>query len=541
MDKAPPRREPRAFDGSSEVFRSHLGSLIAGCFAILLALAAPSLIGTITGSIAVKLQINGTELTWAVSVVWLGAAAAAYLSGTLADHFGRRRVLVVSAGVLAAGEAISGFAGSVPMLCAGQVLAGIGSGGLGAVSLAMVAAASRNSNRRPMYLAAFAGSLSAGPIVSALLGGFLATRNSFEGAFLGLAVVAMLGMVLIQTVGANSRAERPRSIDVRGQAILVVVLTALLFAVIQGSATRWGAPLVVSAFIVTVVAAFCFVLAEKRPAAMLDLSIFRIKAFSLAAILAVVSWFVSIGSAYLFSLRLAVAQGHSPQFTAMALILIGVVASIIGFACRPALARFAGVRALVVGGLLSFTVANLWLAWAPIENTSFALALGFVFFYAIGQVTTTAGVSAAAVNSVPAELESTAASTQETLRVVGPPLGIAILGAVTFARSAPAFQSRLGSLGLPPEVGHVVAEVNGHGGVLAVLGSGIGDKFPAVGQAASTALGEGIANGGYVGAVLAAIMAAIAAVFLRDNNHRAELPPHAAVVEPADRPASSHG
>ena len=61
----------------------------------------------------------------------------------------------------------------------------------------MVAAASRSWARRPLYLAAFAGSLSAGPIVSALLDALLATTSSYRNAFLALAAVSLLSLVII--------------------------------------------------------------------------------------------------------------------------------------------------------------------------------------------------------------------------------------------------------------------------------------------------------------------------------------------------------
>ncbi|MEV0844853.1 MFS transporter [Streptomyces sp. NPDC049954] len=513
---------------SGDSFRSHAGSLIAGCVAIFLAMATPSLVGNITGSIAVKLTISGTELNWAASSSGLGAALAAYLTGSLADRVGRRRMLVASAGVNAVGLVVAAFSGSLSTLIVGQVLAGVGAGGLGAISLTMVAAASRTAHRRPRYLAAFAASLSTGVIASAGFSALFATESSYRGAFLALAVTAALGMAVIALCGAESRAERPRPIDVKGQAFLMVTLTALLWAVIQGSGTRWGENPVIVAFLVAAAALTCFVLMERRPGSMLDLSVFRIPAFSLATVLVLGVWFVFIGSAYLWAIRLTVAQGHTPQFAAAGLILEGVLACATGFACRRMLSRFAGVRVLVVAGLVFLAVANTWLALAPIENRSFSAMLGYVLFLATGQAMTTAGVTAAAVNSVPAALESTAAATQEIMRVFGGPLGLAVLGGLLFSRAQSALDSRLPALRLPPGVGSTVSGINEDGGAVAIVGSGFADRIPSVGRAATAGLGEGLSAAAYVATGLSVLMAVGAAVFLRNWTARPGATPQGA-------------
>ncbi len=502
---------------SLAAFRAHQGSLISGCVAILLAVATPSLVGNITGTIAVQLRVSGSQLTWAVSVVWLGSAATAYLSGSVADRVGRKRVLVVSAGLTAVGAAVSAVAGSLPVLLTGQVLAGAGAGGLGSLSLAVVTAASRSRARRPVYLAAFAGSLAAGPIVSSLIDAFLATSSSYRNAFLGLAVLSVLVTAIIVLLGEESRADRRRRIDAGGQVTMIIALTAMLWGVIEGSSTSWGKTAVVTAFIVAVVAAIGFVIFERRPGAMLDLSVLRHAEFSVAAVLGLVSWFVLIGSAYLYSIRVTLAQGHTPFFAAMGLIVFGGVAGIAGFACRPVLARLANSRVLVVGGLICAMGADLWLALVPAGNHSFTSMLGFLVLLGIGQSATTAGVSAAAMNSVHSGLESMAASTQATMRVVGPPIGTAVLGAVVFSRSQSEFSARLVELNLTDDVGRLATGINAHDGVLGIFGSGIGAKVPPVGQAAEIALGEATALAALVAAGLCAIMAAVAAVFLRGS------------------------
>ncbi len=293
------------------------------------------------------------------------------------------------------------------------------------------------------------------------------------------------------------------------------------------------------AFLVAAAALAGFVVMERRPGAMLDMSVFRIPAFSLSAVLILGVWFVFIGSAYLWAIRLTVAQGHTPQFAAAGLILEGVLASITGFACRRMLARHASVRVLVVVGLVFLAAANVWLALTPIEDRSFLSMLGYVIFLAMSQAMTTAGITTAAVNSVPARLESTAAATQEVLRVFGGPLGLAVLGGILFSRAQSGLASRLPGLHLPPSALGPVTGVNDDGGAVAIVGSGFGDRIPSVGRAATAALGEGLAASAYVATGLSVLMAVAAAAFLKNWAVRPGTAPAHGPAAPKAAPSGS--
>jgi acyl-CoA synthetase (AMP-forming)/AMP-acid ligase II len=99
--------------------------------------------------------------------------------GVLGDLFGRKRLLVGGAVVLALGETVAvltpGTASStgtrVLVLWIGQIIAGIGAAALFPTSLAMVAAGTHTARDRARSITIWAAGLSAGGVISPVLGG----------------------------------------------------------------------------------------------------------------------------------------------------------------------------------------------------------------------------------------------------------------------------------------------------------------------------------------------------------------------------------
>ncbi|MFI6735261.1 MFS transporter [Nonomuraea sp. NPDC050451] len=101
------------------------GSLaLAGMvFAMLQALVGPAL--PVIGG---KFNASTADISWVVTAYLLAAAVATPVAGRLGDMFGRRRVLLVVLGTLAAGTLVAALAGNLAVLVTGRVLQGVGGG-----------------------------------------------------------------------------------------------------------------------------------------------------------------------------------------------------------------------------------------------------------------------------------------------------------------------------------------------------------------------------------------------------------------------------
>lgn len=529
-------RTQRGDAAAQSSHKAQIGTLIAGCIAIAMTSAFPQMVPNLNGVIEAKMAPSGTELTWVGDSALLASAALTYLFGSLADRVGRKRMLIAGMSCVAIGSLISALATSVYVFWVGQAIGGIGAGGLASISLAVVMAAARTDADRPRHLAAFAGALVVGPLLSGLVAGLSSQGGEYKWAYLIMTAIAVLFTLIIAGLCAESRQVPPRRLDGAGQITLIVGLAALLWAVIEGAGTHWGRTPIILGFLIGALSLCTFIWIERRPGGMIELSMFRNPAFSAAAVTAVISAAVFTGMVYVYSLRVTIAQGHPALFAAWGLIALSAVAGAAGFATRRALTGVVGARALVVIGFIGYAAALFWLGGTSISHRSFVSLLGVLIIGGVSQSIVTAGFSAAAVRSVKPELESIAASTQGVMRSVGMPLGVAITGAIIYTTSRSAMTSKLAHLQLPTATAHTIDGMNHSVGVLAIVGSGIGAKLPAVGTAAVNALATSFTDVTRVLAIVALATAAFAFVAMRNSSDER------AVDAPSDpKPASTVG
>ena len=87
--------------------------------------------GVISGAILFirdQFKLSSASVENVVSAVLLGAVFGAAFSGALADHFGRKKVLIVTALLFATGAIGAAFAATVPVIIAFRVMIGVAIG-----------------------------------------------------------------------------------------------------------------------------------------------------------------------------------------------------------------------------------------------------------------------------------------------------------------------------------------------------------------------------------------------------------------------------
>jgi len=133
------------------------------------------------------------------SIALGGAACGAAFAGRLADRFGRRPILLVTAAVFVCGALVSALAVSLPMLLAGRLLVGVGIGGASMLTplyLAEIAPAARRGALVSFNQLA----ITSGILLSYLVGYALASSGAWRwmlGLGAGPGVILGLGMLLL--------------------------------------------------------------------------------------------------------------------------------------------------------------------------------------------------------------------------------------------------------------------------------------------------------------------------------------------------------
>jgi MFS family permease len=471
------------------------GTLIAGCLAVCLAQIGIAIPATLNGLFQADLHPIGSQLTWISDAFLLPVTVLELTFGVLGDLFGRKRLLVGGALLMAVGETVAASSSGVYQLWVGQALAGLGAAALFPTSLAVLAAGTRTHAQRAKVIALWAGFLSTGGFLSPLLGGITGNYGSWRWAFVVVTILAAASALVSQLLARDSSAPEGRSLDPAGQVTVGVGLFALLYAVIQGPTDGWGSASVVGAFIVAALFIALFIAAERRVRSpLLRLDLFANRSFAIASVVAVVGMFSFLGTAYATSIRLGPIQHQSPLRTAVAFLLLnGLTLPLI-----PVTARLMAVlapRVLLTAGFALIAGGDFYAATLPVADTalpSLIVPLGLV---GVGFSFCVSSITATAVNTVPLHLAGMASATTSLLRDFGFTLGPAVIGAVALSRAGSQFGSALAGSALSPAAKAAAGQVAAAGGPLAVNSVPPNTLPGQAGSLALNALGHGYSIG----------------------------------------------
>jgi EmrB/QacA subfamily drug resistance transporter len=211
--------------------------LILSVAALAFALAQTTLIPAL-GELARELDTDASGVAWTLTGYLLSAAVCTPIFGRLGDMFGKRRLLVISLAVFAAGSVVAALAHSLELLVAGRVLQGAG-GGIFPLCFAIIRdefPRERVSSSIGLISATFGIGGGAGLII----GGVLVDGASYHWIFWLGAAMAAAAAVLTQLMIPESPNRQPGRVDLRGAAVLALGLTLPLLAIARANAWGWG-------------------------------------------------------------------------------------------------------------------------------------------------------------------------------------------------------------------------------------------------------------------------------------------------------------
>ncbi|NHI16072.1 MFS transporter [Microbacterium excoecariae] len=455
--------------------------------ATVLALAIPALTRALAPS--------ATEVLWIGDSYSFAIAGLLVTMGNLADRVGRRRLLLVGSVAFGGASIVAAFAPTAGALIAARALLGAAGATIMPSTLAIIRDLFRDSSQRTFAIAIWSVGFTVGSAAGPLVGGALLEHFWWGAVFLinvpVMVVVLVLGAVLLPESRGSGRAP----IDVASAVLSVLAIVPVVFAIKQIARGDVGAG-AVAGLALGVAAGWVFVARQGRLATpLVDMTLFRIPAFSGAVAANLVSVFAFSGLIFFFSQYLQLVRGYSPFTAGLGELPLSVGAVVIVAFIAGIVRRFGRGRALGAGlGAAAVGLAGLALAEAQPGYVGLALALGVI---GIGVGLATAVSTDAVVTSVPRERAGAASSISEMAYELGVALGIAVLGSVHGA----IYRS---SLSLPEGATAAVREAAGES-LPQLTASGAGEAFLAAGREAFTAAMQQTS-------LVAAVLVAVAAV-----------------------------
>jgi EmrB/QacA subfamily drug resistance transporter len=379
-----------------------------------------------------ELHASVSGLQWTIDAYTLVLASFLMLSGSTADRIGRRRVFQTGLVLFTAGSLLCALAPGLGWLIAFRALQAIGGSMLNPVAMSIITNTFTEPRERARAIGVWSGvvglAMAAGPI----LGGALVASVGWRSIFWLNLPIGLAALVLTTLFVPESRAPHARRLDPVGQLLVIVILGALTFAIIEGGNGGWTSPLILGCFALSACALAALLPYERRrPEPLIELNFFRSVPFSAATVLAVTSFASLAGFLFLNTLYLQDQRGLSAFQAGLHLLPMAAMCG----ACAPLSGYLVGARGarlpLVLAGT-AMTASGVLFAAFHAESSSALLFPTYVLF-GMGFGLVNAPITNAAVSGMPRSRAGVAASVASTSRQVGSALGVAVIGATVAA------------------------------------------------------------------------------------------------------------
>ncbi|MGQ0632389.1 MAG: MFS transporter [Sporichthyaceae bacterium] len=370
---------------------------------------------------------TGTQ-TWLLAAVSLGLATTLMSAGALGDDYGRKKVLVGGAALLALASVVAALATNPATYLAGAFGQGVGGAAVLACSLGLIGHAFGEGPARAKATGIWAAALGAGIGVGPLIASSLEPLAGWRAAFALAAVFSVVLALSAQSLLVESRAPDHKPVDVAGMLLLGGAVGTLIGGLVRGRSGWTDTPtLLLLAGAGLLLAAFITV-EHRRTAPMLDLALFSQPRFVAVTVGAAGTGLGVIALISFMSTMVQRGLGHSPLVGA-ALIAVWSAGSVATSLAAPKYLSAIRARHQLAGGLVVTSIGMITMLGVDTETNPWSLVAGLAVI-GIGSGVANAALGREAVAAVPAGRGSLGSGANNTARYVASSIGVAVVATI---------------------------------------------------------------------------------------------------------------
>ncbi|MEU7646261.1 MFS transporter [Streptomyces huasconensis] len=409
--------------------RRRLLVLAICCMSLLIVSLDNTVLNVALPSMREEFDASVSGMQWTIDAYALVLASLLMLAGSTADRIGRRKVFKTGLVVFTLGSVLCSLAPNLEALVAFRMVQAVGGSMLNPVAMSIITNTFTEPRERARAIGVWGGvvgiSMAAGPLV----GGLLVDSVGWRSIFWVNLPVGVAALLLTMRYVPESRAPRPRRPDPVGQLLVIVLLGALTYAIIEAPAVGWTSPLTL-AFAGGALLALLGLLAyePRRAEPLIDLRFFRSAPFSGATVIAVCAFASLAGFLFLSTLYLQDVRGLDALPAGLWMLPMAAMT----FVCAPLSGRLVGSRGprlpLLIAGA-AMTLSGVLFAAFEAEDSGGTRFAAYVLF-GLGFGFVNAPITNTAVAGMPRAQAGVAAAVASTSRQIGQTLGVAVIGAV---------------------------------------------------------------------------------------------------------------
>jgi len=395
---------------------------------LIMAIIDASIVNVALNDMAGNLGSSVDEIGWVATGYILASVIIMPLNGWLTARFGRRNYYAACVVIFTLASILCGTAHNVWQLVFYRVIQGLGGGALQPTAQAILFE-SYPPDKRAGAMAIFGLGAMVGPAIGPTLGGVIIDNYAWPLIFyinIPIGIVAFL--MTLAFIRDPVYLKRDRSpIDYTGLALLTAGVASVQYVLERGQREDWFSSTTIDVLTVVAVVSlvvFCFKeWYDPRP--LVDLKVFKSRAFSAGSIIGVVTGFGLFGTALVLPLFLQNVLGFTATETGLVL-LPGAIATAISMPVASRLMAKVDARAMIAFGLLVFALSAWWMGGINQQSGYWdvfwpravqGFALGFIFV----------PLTTASLGDIARDRMAGATGIYTLVRQLGGSLGIAIL------------------------------------------------------------------------------------------------------------------
>jgi EmrB/QacA subfamily drug resistance transporter len=383
-------------------------------------------------SIGRDLHAGISGLQWTMAAYTIVLAGLLMFSGAIADRIGRRTLFQVGLSLFTLGSWLCSLAPTLGWLIAFRIVQGVGGSMLNPSALSIITNTFTRPAERARAIGIWDGVFGLSMALGPVLGGVLVGSVGWRGIFWANIPVGLAAISLTALFVPDSKAPRSRRIDPVGQFLIIVMLGALAYAIIEGPGDGWFSPQIFGLFALAVGALAVLLAYEpRRTEPALDFRFFRSVPFTGANLTAICAIAATAGFLFLSSLYLQDVRGFSALQTGLTLLPMPVVMAI----CAPLAGRILASRGpriplIIAGAALTLSSAAL----SRLNGVTPALYLAVTYgLFGVGTGMVNSPITNGVMSGVPKAQAGVASGINSSSRQLGQSLGVAIVGSVLAA------------------------------------------------------------------------------------------------------------
>src|SRR4051795_10538247 len=403
------------------------GVVIVG---VIMSVLDTTIVNVALETLSKELHAPLSTIQWVSTGYLLSLAMVIPLTGWMSERFGAKQVWMTSVALFGVGSALCGLAWSAESLIVFRVLQGFGGGMIMPVGMSLLAQTAGPA-RVGRVMSVVGVPMLLGPILGPVIGGVIVDSVSWRWIFYVNVPIAIfaLGLAARLLHRDQGRADAGR-LDWLGLGLLSPGLGLFVFGLSESeSHGGFGDPLVWGPIVAGLILVAAFVLHSMRaPRPLLDVKLFRVRAFSAAASTTFLVGAALFGAMIILPLYYQVARGENALTAGLLMAPQGIGACLAMPLAGRLTDRLGGGRVAVVG-LLILTLGTIPFAFLKSNSDYTVLALLLVV-RGLGIGSSMMPAMAAAYATLKPSDVPRATSSLNALQRIGGSIGTAVLAVV---------------------------------------------------------------------------------------------------------------